>query len=332
MKLENIGFYSLYDKRAKNSSVVSDMKRCELVLTDRCNFSCPYCRGLREDCKGDMQYWRAETIIKMWASDNLESIRFSGGEPTLYHGLSSLIAYSQAKGIRNIAISTNGSKPITYYRCLINLGVNDFSISLDSCCSSGMKEMTGNKGDYDRIISNIQELSTLTYVTIGTVFTPENVNKAQEIIEFIHSLGVADIRIISSAQYNQVLKNLQGIDKEILNNHPILKYRITNFQKGRNVRGIKKDDFHRCPLVLDDMAIAGNWHFPCIIYMREQGNPIGEVNLYMREEREKWFYEHNTYEDKICRKNCLDVCIDYNNKWKEFQEKNDTTDKPNISG
>jgi len=318
MKLENIGFYSLYDTRALTSSVTSDMKRCELILTERCNFSCPYCRGLRKDCRGDMPYWKAETIVKIWASQNLESIRFSGGEPTLYKGLPSLIAYSQSKGIRNIAVSTNGSQHITYYRRLINLGVTDFSISLDSCCSAGIKEMTGGKGDYDRIVGNIKELSTLVYVTVGMVFTPQNIERAKESIEFAHSLSVSDIRIISSAQYNKVIENVQGISQEILDIHPILKYRITNFQKGRNVRGIKENDFHRCPLVLDDSAIAGNWHFPCIIYMREQGNPVGKINLNMREERERWFHNHNTYEDPICRKNCLDVCIDYNNKWREY--------------
>jgi len=35
-----------------------------------------------------------------------------------------------------------------------------------------------------------------------------------------------------------------------------------------------------------------------------------------REERLTWFLKHNTKEDIICKNNCLDVCIDYNNKVK----------------
>lgn len=46
MKLEEIGFYTLSDNRALNVSAWSPMMRCELVLTDRCNFRRPYCRGL----------------------------------------------------------------------------------------------------------------------------------------------------------------------------------------------------------------------------------------------------------------------------------------------
>lgn len=33
----------------------------------------------------------------------------------------------------------------------------------------------------------------------------------------------------------------------------------------------------------------------------------------MRKEREEWFKNHDTHGDKICRENCLDVCVDYNN-------------------
>ena len=39
-KLENIGFYTLSDERAANTSDTSPMQRCEIILTDRCNFKC----------------------------------------------------------------------------------------------------------------------------------------------------------------------------------------------------------------------------------------------------------------------------------------------------
>jgi len=63
----------------------------------------------------------------------------------------------------------------------------------------------------------------------------------------------------------------------------------------------------------EDMAVAGKYHFPCIIYMREHGDPIGEIGRDTRQQREKWFRETDTKQDRICRENCLDVCIQYNN-------------------
>lgn len=54
MKLEDIGFYTLSDERAKNASESSPLHRCEILITDKCNFKCPYCRGMREDLRGTM--------------------------------------------------------------------------------------------------------------------------------------------------------------------------------------------------------------------------------------------------------------------------------------
>lgn len=319
MKLENIGFYTLSDERAKTANEKSDMQRCEIVLTDRCNFNCPYCRGLRKDCSGDLPLKRVKRIIDFWAEDNLQNIRFSGGEPTVYPKLRAVVRYAKKKGVKRIAISTNGSANLDYYWRLVDDGVNDFSVSLDACCALLGKKMAGSTEDmWDKVVDNIKWLSKATYVTVGMVFTEDNVHQVMDGIKFAHSLGVSDIRIISSAQYNKAIEGLKNLNGSILGSHPILKYRVNNYRNNRNVRGMKPTDFNRCPLVLDDSAVAGKYHFPCIIYMREHGDPIGYINNDMRHQRLLWVQGHNTYKDKICRENCLDVCIDYNNAWREY--------------
>jgi len=53
MKLEDIGFYTLSDERAKNTSINTSLKRCEILITDKCNLKCPYCRGaivIQKEC------------------------------------------------------------------------------------------------------------------------------------------------------------------------------------------------------------------------------------------------------------------------------------------
>jgi len=62
------------------------------------------------------------------------------------------------------------------------------------------------------------------------------------------------------------------------------------------------------------LSDARGRHYPCIIYLREWGDPIGELGAQTRIDRLRWAQEHDTHEDPICRKNCLDVCVDYNNK------------------
>lgn len=320
MELENIGFYTLSDYRIKQSHAKSPMWRTELIITDKCNFACPYCRGLREACRGDISLRDAKNVLDIWAKNGLKNVRFSGGEPTLHPQLKDIVAYAKYLNVERIAISTNGSNDLEYYKELLSIGVNDLSISLDGCCAADIDYMSGKSNcNYGKnIINNLKELSKLTYVTVGVVITKDNYNKLNDIIMFASNLGVSDIRIISAAQENMLLEAARSIDNSILDKHPILKYRINNIIQNRNVRGIKNSDCTKCHLMKDDCVVAGNKHFPCVIYMREGGKAIGEVNENMRSERQQWLNNHNVYEDKICRNNCLDVCIDYNNRFEEL--------------
>ncbi len=319
MKLEEIGFYTLSDFRAMNSSIISQLWRCELILTSKCNFKCPYCRGMKKEDNGNISREDAFNIVKMWASNGLKNIRFSGGEPTLWQYLPEIVEFSKLKNVERIALSTNGSDDLDYYMKLAEIGVNDFSISLDSCCSSIGKKMSGGINIWDKVIFNIKELSKIMYTTVGLTLTEDNSLEVNNIIEFASNLGVRDIRIIPAAQISKNLSNLH-ISKEILDIHPILKYRYSNFRNGKKVRGLSSFDSNKCKLVLDDMAVLNNKHYPCIIYMREHGNPIGIMNNIenVRNEREYWYKNHNCFNDKICRNNCLDVCVDFNNKGRRW--------------
>jgi len=235
-------------------------------------------------------------------------VRFSGGEPTLYKRLHELVSLCRINGVERIAVSTNGSAEIAYYEQLLNAGVNDFSISLDACCSADGDIMTGTKESWALVVKNIKLLSKQTYVTVGMVYNELNEKRIKETIQYAHGLGVADIRVIPSAQYGN--KMSFDVSENILNAHPILKYRLSG---SRNVRGISPDDSRICKLVLDDMAVWNGYHYPCIIYLRENGKPIGKVSENMRQERYEWYLNHNSFDDPICRTNCLDVCVEYNN-------------------
>jgi MoaA/NifB/PqqE/SkfB family radical SAM enzyme len=314
VRLERIGFYTLSDDRATTASASSRLMRCELVLTGRCNFKCPYCRRVGGS---DLPPWDAQSVVLQWAGMGLYAIRFSGGEPTLYPGLEALVLLAASAGVERIAISTNGSASLGLYRRLIDAGVNDLSISLDACCAEDNLHMTGGiKGAWDTVTENIRALAKLTYLTVGVVLTDANAPRLGEIVSFADSLGVSDIRIIPAAQNGDRLRDV-SVPEPLLVKYPILRYRITNLRSGRPVRGLGTTDANRCGLVLDDMAVNDGKHYPCIIYIREGGAPIGPVGLDVRARREAWFRSHDTHTDPICKANCLDVCVDYNNRFRE---------------
>jgi len=273
---------------------------------------------MRYDCREDMPPHFAAWILQCWIQEGLKNVRFSGGEPTLYDGLRDLVRMAMAGGIGRIAVSTNGSASPGDYRQLLDGGVNDFSISLDGCCAMDIERMNGGSRLGSRVISNIRWLAKETYVTVGVVLTQQNAPQVADIVRFADGLGVADIRIITAAQDDGLPLRLAEIPADILSRHPILRYRVENLRAGRPLRGIGPNDCDKCHLVKDDMAMAGQRHFPCIIYLREGGDPIGEVGPDMRQERVAWSEETNRKADPICSKNCLDVCVDYNNRVQDF--------------
>jgi hypothetical protein len=157
------------------------------------------------------------------------------------------------------------------------------------------------------------------YVTVGVVLTKANIEKIYGIVALCDKMGVSDVRIIPSAQDDMFLENAKLLDDWMLEKYPILNYRVSNIKKGRHVRGLRESD-RRCYLVMDDMAVMGEYHYPCIIYLREGGKQIGKIaDDFFRGDRVTWSREHDCYEDEICRKNCLDVCIDFNRRCAEYE-------------
>ena len=262
--LENIGFYTLSDARCANASASSPLWRAEIILTDRCNFRCPYCRGLRRDLRGEWDFDDAFRLLYRLSKHGLRNVRFSGGEPTSYGGLDLLVRETRRLGAEHIAISTNGSAPVGEYTKLIGAGVNDFSISLDACCAATGDQMCGVKGKWEAVVNNIRHLARLSYVTVGIVLSEGNLAEAEKTVALADSLGVRDIRIIPAAQFSRRLNVKVASESK----YPILRYRLDNMRRGVPVRGLEDTDNRRCPLVLDDVAFAGGKHFPCIIYLR----------------------------------------------------------------
>jgi MoaA/NifB/PqqE/SkfB family radical SAM enzyme len=278
---------------------------------------------MRPDLRGALSWDDACRVVDLWIADRLRHVRFSGGEPTLWPRLPDLCARCLDGGVERIAISTNGSADLALYRALIDAGVSDFSVSLDACCASLGDAMAGGRvGAWTHVVESIRFLSAHSYTTVGIVFTEDNWRHAADTVAFADSLGVSDIRVVSSAQLHKALTQLAALPDSILRKYPVLRYRIENVRDGRDVRTMCESDCGTCRLALDDMAVAGSKHFPCIIYLREGGDPIGDVGPQMRTERAEWVKHHDAHADPICSKMCLDVCIDYNNRANEFSTPN----------
>jgi molybdenum cofactor biosynthesis enzyme MoaA len=310
--LEQMGFYTLTDSRCRDTTGTSPLGRCVLVVTERCNFACPYCRT--HDGR-HMRTEHARQVIRLWAENGLFALMLTGGEPTVHPGLLEMVKFAKGMGIPRVGLGTNGAADPELYGALVDSGVDDFSISLDADNAEDGALLSGRSREtWHRVVENTRALAARTRVTVGVVVTEANVGRAAQVVRFALDLGVADVRVNPAAQYAERLPAMD-LDPELTRGHPVLAWRLRNQALGVGVRGLRDDDPDRCWLALDEMTVNQRDHYPCFIYMREGGKPIGPVGADVRAQRARWVQHHNPKDDPICRRNCPDCLVAFNRRF-----------------
>jgi cyclic pyranopterin phosphate synthase len=119
-------------------------------LTDRCNFRCFYCLPHGEPpmaAKDQMlSYEEIEYICDIFVELGIEKIRLTGGEPMMRRDIEQIIfklAQFKDKGLRDLALTTNGYFLPHRADSLREAGLDRITISLDSLKRDVFKQMTG---------------------------------------------------------------------------------------------------------------------------------------------------------------------------------------------
>ena len=119
------------------------LRDLRISVTDRCNFRCPYCMP-KEEFGDDYRFvptadqlTGAETVrlAGLFADLGVRKLRITGGEPLLRRDLAGLIAALaplRARGIDDIALTTNGFLLERRAQALADAGLDRVTISLDS--------------------------------------------------------------------------------------------------------------------------------------------------------------------------------------------------------
>jgi GTP 3',8-cyclase len=107
-----------------------------ISVTPRCNFHCSYCDPLgahHHEPRGTLSVRDVDHFVRASAFVGLDAARFTGGEPLLRKELPEMIANAKATpGIKDIAITTNGTLFRRRHRELLDAGLNRVNISIDA--------------------------------------------------------------------------------------------------------------------------------------------------------------------------------------------------------
>ncbi|MBS2969183.1 GTP 3',8-cyclase MoaA [Metabacillus sp. KIGAM252] len=154
---------------AMRNSVTDTLQRplrdLRLSVTDRCNFRCRYC--MPEEIFGPdypflssehiLSFDEMERLTKLFASLGVEKVRITGGEPLLRKNLTALIErLAVIDGIRDIAITTNGSLLKKQASALKQAGLHRVTVSLDSLDEERFSSLNGNRSSVKRVLEGIE--------------------------------------------------------------------------------------------------------------------------------------------------------------------------------
>ena len=158
-------------------------------VTDRCNFRCVYCmppQGIewrpREEI---LTFEEIARVARVFVRLGVDKVRLTGGEPTVRHGIESLIsALAGIPGLRTLAMTTNGFRLREHARTYREAGLKGLNISLDSLRRDRFRQIT-RRDVLDDVLAGLDAALAAGYqkVKLNTVVMA-GVNE-DELLDFV---------------------------------------------------------------------------------------------------------------------------------------------------
>lgn len=130
-----------------------------ISVTDRCDFRCVYCMAEEMTFLPRAQLQTLEeiaTLSQAFVELGVEKIRLTGGEPLVRQGVLTLVQkLGELEGLRELAMTTNGSGLVKHADALRQGGLHRLNISLDSLKPERFKALT-RTGDLNQVIAGIR--------------------------------------------------------------------------------------------------------------------------------------------------------------------------------
>ena len=130
-----------------NDTLGRPLRNLRLSVTDRCNLRCEYCMPEddypwlpREDV---LHFEEISALVDVFLSLGVERVRLTGGEPLLRRDISTLVQLLSAKkGIRDLALTTNGVLLSAQVDQLKAAGLGRITVSLDTLRPDRFRSLT----------------------------------------------------------------------------------------------------------------------------------------------------------------------------------------------
>ncbi|MCE9610090.1 MAG: GTP 3',8-cyclase MoaA [Chthoniobacter sp.] len=147
-----------------HDALTRPLRDLRMSVTDRCNFRCTYCmpkevfgRGYDFLPKSEvLSFEELARLARVFVALGVEKIRLTGGEPLLRRHLDRLVAQlAGLDGLRDLTLTTNGSRLVEQAAALHAAGLRRLTVSLDALDDTTFRAMNDVDFPVQRVLRGI---------------------------------------------------------------------------------------------------------------------------------------------------------------------------------
>ncbi len=167
--------------------------RISLNSSSRCNFRCIHCHmeGIKSASSKLMTANEIQRVVAVMSHFGIDAVKLTGGEPMLRRDILQIVQKLKAVGLREISMTTNGTRFSKLAEPLRDAGLSRVNISLHSLHRGRFRFIAGVEG-YDQALSSVSAAigANLLPVKLNmTLLKDVNDDEIEEMIRFVHGLG-----------------------------------------------------------------------------------------------------------------------------------------------
>jgi len=247
-----------------------------------------------------------------------------------------MVEFFAGRGVP-VSLTTNGTAEPELYRELVRRGLGEVRVSLDSHDESEFDAIVGRPGSLRRVLASIRELVRLRdeqgaalHIIVNSCIGRANRDRVPELIEKTLALGPDDMKLLSISRERRGLGGLRRQRElaertgEVLAGYPGERFPLLRLK----LRSLFDPDAYglrdlaslrvmeNCLVPLTERTWDAGGYYPCPVYVREGGAPLGDLDLADLEDQQDRILEfcrkHSCSDDRICGPYCLTCCKQFN--------------------
>lgn len=316
--------------------------RVTLFTTFRCNLSCAYCHTIQNRPRPGSPEDPVEYTLPLFKrmmdrieAETIDHIHFTGGEATLVTDLPDMVGEATDRGIIS-SLTTNGTARPDFYRELVRRGLREVRISCDTHVPGQFDADVGRRGAYERVLASIRDLTRLrdeegmpVHIIINMCVSGDNREELVGLVKQSVALNPDDVKLIPLSQESRelghfptrrrIVEDLEEFLAELPQHRFPLLRRKLNTVFARHTWGLDDMVSERlmahCFVPLSERTVDAASYYPCPVYVREGGAPLGRLTESFSEQQEKtmaFVRGESCREDPICRINCINCLKVFN--------------------